>query len=92
MSTTLGEAAWNNSTVIDETKIASLEGRILVAGSVTLARWLLEHELVDELRLLLYPVVLGSGKRLFGEQEKTELKLTETQAFASGVVKLAYRR
>lgn len=92
VSTTLGEAAWNNSTVIDEAQIASLEGRILVAGSVSLARWLMVHELVDELRLLVYPVVLGSGMRLFGEQKKTELKLAETQSYASGVVKLAYRR
>ena len=90
VSTSLGEAAWSNSTVIDETQIASLEGRILVAGSVTLARSLLRQGLVNELRLLVYPVVLGSGKRLFGEQRKTELKLTGAQPYASGVVNLTY--
>ncbi len=78
--------------MIDVDRIASLEGSILVAGSMTLVRSLFERELVDELRLLVYPVVLGTGRRLFGEQGRMELTLTKAESCATGVVNLTYRR
>jgi dihydrofolate reductase len=83
---------WTNTTVIGLDQVASLEGHILVAGSMTLVRALFERELVDELRLLVYPVVLGTGTRLFGEQGRMELKLTKAESYATGVVNLTYRR
>ena len=63
---------------------------MLVAGSATLVQTLIQHDLVDEYHLLVYPVVLGSGKRLFKEESKTPLKLAETKTFNSGVVLLTY--
>jgi dihydrofolate reductase len=74
VSSTLDHADWNNSTVITgevADEVARLksetEGDLLVAGSAQLVQALVEHELVDELRLMVYPVVLGSGKRLFSD-------------------------
>ena len=74
VSTTLDEPGWNNSTVIKANvveEVAKLKdepgGDILVNGSVRLVRTLLDHDLVDELRLMVFPVVLGAGKRLFGD-------------------------
>ena len=96
VSKTLADVAWNNSYLIRENvagEIAELrrqEGQdILVYGSGELARFLLHHRLVDQLNLLVYPVVLGSGKRLFGA-EVPGLKLTDSQTFSSGVVRLTY--
>lgn len=67
-------------------------GPILVPGSRTLVHALIEHDLVDEYRLMIFPVVLGSGARLFPESpEKRTLDLAETQAFANGVQLHAYR-
>jgi dihydrofolate reductase len=97
-STTLQELDWNNSTLI-EGDVADQVGKvkqedggpILVAGSRTLVHTLMEHGLVDEYRLMIFPVVLGSGSRLFPETpDKTELKLVDTQAFSSGVVVHTY--
>jgi dihydrofolate reductase len=51
----------------------------------------MQHDFIDEYRLLVYPVVLGSGKRLFGEVDKTTLRLAETRMFGSGVVLLRYQ-
>jgi dihydrofolate reductase len=67
-------------------------GPILVAGSRTLVHGLMEHGLVDEFRLMIFPVVLGSGARVFPETpDKTELELVDTRAFDSGVVVHTYR-
>jgi dihydrofolate reductase len=74
VSSTLEDAAWNNTTVLKGDAVEEvsklkqeLDGEIVLAGSIQLARALIEHNLVDELRLLVYPVVLGAGERLFGE-------------------------
>jgi dihydrofolate reductase len=97
-SSTLTEGSWENSTVLSgdfATEIAKLkqevDGVILVAGSAQLVQGLIEHDLVDELRLMVFPVVLGSGKRLFGEStEKTALKLTGSQTVGDGIAILTY--
>ncbi|MBA3371883.1 MAG: dihydrofolate reductase family protein [Thermoleophilaceae bacterium] len=66
-------------------------GHFLVAGSRTLVHSLMEHDLVDEYRLMIFPVVLGSGRRLFPEtREKTVLTLADTKVFDSGVVVHTY--
>lgn len=98
VSTTLEEAEWNNSRLI-KTHIAEEIARlkqesgqdILVFGSGTLAQTLLQHNLIDQYNLLVYPVVLGSGKRLFGDGSNVALKLVETKMFSSGVVALTYQ-
>ena len=100
VSSTLESAEWNNSTVLDgelAAEIAKVKeevgGVILVAGSAQLVQGLLEHDLVDELRLMVFPVVLGSGKRLFGEQaEKLPLKLTDSKTVSDGIAILTYER
>jgi dihydrofolate reductase len=97
-STTLKELDWNNSTLLEgdvAEAVSKLKqqdgGDILVAGSRTLVHTLMEHDLVDEYRLMIFPVVLGSGRRLFPETpDKTVLKLVDTQAFDSGVVVNTY--
>ena len=98
VSTTLRKAEWNNSTIINENvaeEIAKLKkqpgGDILVAGSATLVRFLMENDLVDEYRLLTYPLVLGKGKRLFPDGMNASLKLTESRPMGSGVVLLRYQ-
>lgn len=98
VSTTLTDATWNNSTIIaadvaDE--VARLKAQpgqdILVAGSATLIRSLVAHDLVDEYTLLVFPLTLGSGKRLFQEGALTKLRLIEARPFASGVTLLRYQ-
>jgi dihydrofolate reductase len=86
VSATLETAGWNNSTVIDgdiPAAVASLkqeyDGDILVNGSARLVHALIEHDLVDEYRLMVFPVVLGGGKRLFSDGERTALRLTDTK-------------
>lgn len=98
-SSTLAEAGWNNSTVLGgdlATEVAALRerhaGDLVVHGSATLVRSLLELDLVDELRLMVFPVVLGAGKRLFGEtSDKKSLRLVDSQTVGDGVVILTYR-
>jgi dihydrofolate reductase len=93
VTSTLEELEWENSTPIGGDVVAAVEelkqgdgDSILVAGSRTLVHTLIENDLVDELRLMVFPVILGSGKRLFPESpDKRTLELTETQTFASGV-------
>jgi dihydrofolate reductase len=99
-SSTLEQADWENSTVLSgdfAEEIAKLkqevDGVILVAGSAQLVQGLIEHDLVDELRLMVFPVVLGSGKRLFGETaEKTALKLADSTTVGDGIAILTYQR
>lgn len=98
VSSTLGEPEWNNSTVLRGDlgeEIAKLkqevDGTILVAGSCQLVQGLLELDLVDELRLMVFPVVLGSGRRLFGETSaKKPLRLTDSKIVGDGVAILTY--
>jgi dihydrofolate reductase len=98
VSSTLKEPSWNNSTVISgdvAAEVAALKeresGDILVAGSVSLAGALREHDLVDEYRLMVHPIVLGSGKRLFDAPgAPTTLALVESRTLASGSLILIY--
>ena len=82
VSSTLESADWNNSTVINgdvAEEVAKLSGNILVAGSAQLVQTLMDHDLVDEYRLMIYPVLLGSGKRLFTDgADTTALQIVET--------------
>jgi dihydrofolate reductase len=98
VSSTLGEAEWNNSTVLEgdvAERVAELrqehDGDIVVHGSAQLVQTLLEHDLVDELRLMVFPVVLGSGKRLFGDtSDKKSLRLVDSKTVGEGVAILVY--
>jgi dihydrofolate reductase len=98
VSSTLEDPDWNNSTVlqgdvVDEVaKLKdALNGEIVVYGSLQLVRTLIEHDLVDELRLMIYPVVLGAGERLFGEiSDKRPMRLVDTQTVGDGVAFLTY--
>ena len=93
VSSTLRDPDWNNSTVLtgeasDEvSKLKQeLDGEIIVPASFQLLRTLIEHDLVDELRLKVFPVVLGDGERLFGEtSDKKPLRLVDTQTVADGI-------
>lgn len=97
VSTTLDTAEWTNSVVIGDNIVAEItrlkqeDGRnITLHGSAMLAQTLMEHRLVDEYRLLVYPIVLGSGKRLFRDDITATLNLVSSQAFSTGVVALVY--
>ena len=97
VSTTLAKAEWNNSTIISSDVVAEISklkeqsGQdIGIHGSVELVRSLMPHNLIDEYRLMVYPLVLGRGKRLFEEGDEAKLKLTESKSFSSGVVLLRY--
>lgn len=99
VSTTLEKAEWNNSklikgNVIEEvSKLKQQPGKdVLVAGSATLVHTLMQHNLIDEYRLLVYPVVLGGGKGLFsGDTGMKVLRLLETKTLGSGVILLRYQ-
>jgi dihydrofolate reductase len=98
VSTTLQKVEWNNSRLIKEnvaeeiSKLKQQPGHdILIAGSGALVHTLMQHDLIDEYRLLVYPVVLGSGKRLFKDGSNTTLRLVETKTLSSGVVLLCYQ-
>ena len=98
VSSTLREASWNNTTILSgelPDEIARLhrevDGTILVAGSAQLVQGLLEYDLIDELRLMVFPVVLGEGKRLFGDvSAKKPLRPTDTKVVGDGVAILTY--
>jgi dihydrofolate reductase len=100
VSSTLDDPGWNNSTVlkgdvgneVSELK-RELNGEIVVVASFQLVRTLMEHDLVDELRLKIYPVVLGAGERLFGEiSDKRPMGLVDTQTVDGDVAFLTYER
>lgn len=97
VSTTLETVEWNNSRLIQDTVVAEItrlkQGAgqdILVYGSATLVQTLMQHDLVDRYRLLVYPVILGEGKRLFQDGMKATLKLVETRFLSGGVAALIY--
>ena len=99
VSSTLTDPTWTNTTVLsgdlveEVTKLRDgTDGDVYVHGSRRLAQALLEHDLVDELHLMVFPVVLGSGERLFGETtEKKLLKLVDSKIVGDGVAILVYR-
>jgi len=98
VSSTLDEPEWNNSTVLKGDVVEEVgklreeqEGDIVVHGSARLVQTLIEHDLVDEFRLMVYPVVLGGGKRLFGEtSDKKPLRLVDSKVVGDGVAILIY--
>jgi dihydrofolate reductase len=100
VSSTLERADWENTTVLGgdpAQSVATLkqevDGIILVAGSATLVRSLIENDLVDELRLMVFPVLLGEGKRLFPEGEtKHRLELVEAKTVGDGISLVRYER
>jgi dihydrofolate reductase len=98
VSTTLTDVTWQNTTIIAGDVAASVArvkerytGDILVAGSATLVRSLAADNLVDEYRLMVHPVVLGSGKRLFDGGPASDLELTESRKVGPDVLLLTYR-
>jgi dihydrofolate reductase len=99
VSSTLEDPAWNNSTVLEGDVVSAvsklkqeLNGEIVVAASFRLVETLMEHDLVDELRLKIFPVVLGDGERLFGETSgKKPMRLVDTQTVEGDVVFLTYQ-
>ena len=98
VSSTLDEPDWNNSTVLKGDVVTEvsklkqrLDGEIVVPASYQLGRTLIEHDLVDELRLVVFPVVLGAGERLFGENSGTKpMRLARNKAIGDGLVYLTY--
>jgi dihydrofolate reductase len=100
VSSTLQDPAWNNSTVLRGDVVSEvsklkqqLAGDIVVAASFQLVHTLIEHDLADELRLMIYPVVLGAGERLFGEtSDKKPMRLINTRAVGNDLAYLTYER
>jgi dihydrofolate reductase len=101
VSSTLTDPEWNNTTVISGEPMEeiaklkqSVDGYILVSGSLQLVQELLENDLVDEIRLMVFPVVLGTGRKLFGDlSDKKNMRLTESNTVGSeGVMTLVYER
>lgn len=97
VSSTLDKAEWNNSTIIkgdlakEVAKLKQQPGQnLLIFGSGELVNGLLQNGLIDELRLLIHPVVLGHGRRLFKEGSPVGLKATDAKVFGSGVALMAY--
>src|SRR4029079_16733696 len=99
VSSTLESPEWTNTTVLKgdvADEVAKLkeqqDGDIVVHGSVQLVQTLLENDVVDDLRLMVFPVVLGSGKRLFGDtSDKKPLQLVDSKVVGDGVAILVYR-
>jgi len=98
VSSTLEKVDWNNSTLIKDhiveviTKLKQQPGgNIVTIGSAGLVGALMQNDLIDEYSLLVHPIVLGKGKRLFPDGVNLSLKLVETKAFSSGVVMLRYQ-
>ena len=100
VSSTLDNPEWTNTTVLKGDVVQEVSklregpgGDIVVHGSAQLAQTLLDNDLVDEVRLMVFPVVLGAGKRVFGEtRDKKPLRLTESRTVGDGVAILVYER
>jgi dihydrofolate reductase len=100
VSSTLQEPKWSNSTVLKGDVVTEvpklkqeLDGDIVVPASIQLVHTLMEHDLVDELRLMIYPVVLGAGERLFGQtSDKQPMRLVHTQTVGDSLAFLTYQR
>jgi dihydrofolate reductase len=101
VSTTLGEAEWNNTTVLDSGDATAqvrklkdeFEGELQVPGSHRLVQELIEADLVDQINLMVFPVVLGTGKRVFEEKpERRNLRLKECKVVGDGVAVMVYER
>ena len=98
LSSTLEDPTWNNSTVLKGDVVSEisklkheLDGDIVVPASYQLGRTLIEHDLVDELRLVVFPVVLGAGERLFGETSaKRPMRLVDSRTIGDGLAFLTY--
>jgi dihydrofolate reductase len=98
VSSTLEDPVWNNSKILRGDVVAEvsklkreLDGEIVVAASRQLVQTLMEHDLVDELRLIVFPVVLGAGERLFGEtSDKKPMRLVDTETIGDGLAFLTY--
>jgi dihydrofolate reductase len=99
VSSTLEEPDWNNSTVLKGDVVTEvsklkqeLDGEIVVPASYRLGRTLIEHDLVDEVRLVVFPVVLGAGERFFGEASgKKAMRLVDTKTIGDGLAFLTYK-
>ncbi len=99
VSSTLRDPSWNNTTVLDGDVVQAVsklrdetDGDVVVHGSRQLVQTLLEHDLVDELRLMVFPVMLGSGMRLFGDTtDKKALELVEAKTVGDGITIMIYR-
>ena len=99
VSSTLEDPDWNNTRVLKGdvvTEVSELKrelgGEIVVPASYRLGRTLIEHDLVDELRLVVFPVVLGAGERLFGEtSDKKPMRLVDTKTIGDGLAFLTYQ-
>jgi dihydrofolate reductase len=95
VSNSLTEATWENSSVISgdvEAALTELKRHTILGttGSATLVRWMLERRLVDALHLLVHPIVVGHGKRLFADGETVPLELKSSTTFTTGVLHLVY--
>lgn len=97
VSNTLEKAEWNNSVIINGDVVAEIQKlkqedgpNIMVHGSANLVQWLVKNNLVDGFRLLVYPLTLGTGNRLFTEESAATLKLVESKTLSNGVLALVY--
>lgn len=96
ISGSLDKATWHNTTVLPGDVDAvrrfkeTIDGDIGMSGSATTARWLLANGLLDELRLLVHPIAVGHGQRLFGDPTTYQLTLLNSETFSTGVLNLAY--
>jgi dihydrofolate reductase len=97
VSNTLGEATWNSTTVVSGDVAAQLrdikertDGDIGMSGSATLVRWLLANGLLDELHLMVHPIAVGHGQRLFEDTPTYPLQLVEQETYKTGVLNLTY--
>jgi dihydrofolate reductase len=99
VSSTLEEPDWNNSTILKGDVVTEvrklkqqIDGEIVVPASYQLGRTLIDHDLADELRLVVFPVVLGAGERLFGQTSaKKPLRLVDTKTIGDGLAFLTYQ-